>query len=128
MNNSDDSDLMRQLIGESQNTGEKLNKEVLDTLFSKDRDKLLMITDLSHNDIIWSTAFQAMLRFLVDDFIISAKQRNKCYKFMEDIYKMRISIDRKGRTELFDTIKAQTIIELQKDGGFWNKLKGRSML
>jgi len=106
-------------------TGDKLNKEVMDTLFSKDREKLLMITDLSNNDIIWSTGFQAMLRFLVDDFIVERKLRRKCYKFMEDIYKMRVSIDRKGRTELFDAIKSQNYFEMQKEGGVLDKIRGR---
>ena len=122
---NEEEDFMRQLMGENQNTGEKLNKEVLDTLFSKDKDKLLMITELSHNDIIWATAFQAELRFLVDDFIIDKRLRNKCYKFMEDIYKMRVSIDRRGRTELFDAIKAQTYFELGKEGGMLDRLRGR---
>lgn len=119
-------DFFNDIVGGMEEQGAKLNKEVLSHLFSKDRDKLLMITDLTPpDDIVWATSFQAMLRFLVEDFVDDRKLRNKCFKFMEDIYKMRISMNRKGRTELFDALKTQTTYEMAKEHGLMGRIRGK---
>jgi len=124
MDTKEDKDFFDNIVSGTEESGAKLSKEVLKVLFSNEREKLLMITELSGDDLIWATAFQAELRFLVDDFIVSKKLRNKCYKFMEDIYKMRISKDRKGRSELFDALKAQTSVDLVKEQGLLSKIRG----
>lgn len=115
------------ISGGEEEIGALLNKEVLDTLFSKDEEKLLMITDLDSDDLVWATGFQAMLRFMVDDFIRPFDRRlaNKCYKFMQDVYKMRISKKRLGRTELFDAIKSQTTLEMAQNEGMFGGLRRR---
>ena len=124
-NKTSESDLFSQIQGGREDSGAKLNKEVLEHLFSNKREMLLMITDLSDDDLIWATGFQAELRFLVDDFIVSKKLRNKCYLFMEDIYKMRISRKRLGRTELFDTLKSQFIYNMKDNSGMMGKIKNK---
>ena len=105
--------------------GGRINKEVMDTLFSKEDDKVLMITEFSSDDLVWVTALQAELRFLVEDFITTKALRLKCQKFCSDVYKMRISKNRAGRTELFDALKAQTFIEGMSKEGMMQRLKGR---
>jgi len=119
------SDLFNQIQGGREDAGAKLNKEVLNHLFSNERSKLLMITDLDPDDLIWATAFQAELRFLVDDFIVSKKLRTKCYQFMEDVYKMRVSKKRLGRSELFDALKSQNIYNVAQEQGLMGKIKNR---
>jgi len=121
----DKQDFFSQFSGVKEDASAKLNKEVLNHLFTQDRDKLLMITDFAPDDLIWVTGFQAELRFMVDDFITSKRLRNKCYKFMEDIYKMRISQKRLGRTELFDALKSQNIYNMAQDQGLMGKIKNR---
>lgn len=125
MMDSDKSDVFNRIRSGQEDSGAKLNKEVLNHLFSNERAKLLMITDLSSDDLIWATAFQAELRFLVDDFITSKKLRNKCYQFMEDVYKMRISQKRLGRTELFDALKSQNIYNVHQQEGLMGRIKNR---
>ena len=94
----------------------QVQKVAIDTLFSKDRDKLLKITDLTNDDLVWSTAFMAMMRYVADDFITDRKLKRNVYKFMEDVYSMRISLDRKGRVEIFEALKASELGMMQEMG------------
>lgn len=113
------------IVGGVEDTSSKLNREVLEHLFPKEHEKLLMISDLSEGDLVWVTCLVAELRFLVDDFITDRKLKKNCYRFIEDVIKMRISLQRKGRTELFDALKSQTTYEMAKEGGLASRIKGR---
>lgn len=119
-----DADFFADLISNTEDSSSRVNREVIKHLFSTNREQILMITDLDDKDLVWATAFQAELRFLVDDFITSKKLKEKCYKFMEDIYRMRISRRRAGRTELFDALKGQTVADVLQNKGLMNKLRG----
>jgi len=120
-------DIFSRITAGQEDASTKMMKEVVKNLFTDDRDRLLMITDLGDDDLIWATGFQAMLRFLVDDFIVEADLREKCYLFMEDIYKMRISRRRLGRSELFDALKSQNVYNMQEKQGLLQRLRGNRL-
>lgn len=105
-------DIIKTLNDESGN----ISKEISETLYSTKRDKLLMITDLSDDDIIWATGLQAMLHFVIEEFITDKRQKEQCMRMLDDVYKMRISRNRKGREEWFDAIKVTNIQEITNLG------------
>lgn len=97
----------------------KARQEVFSKLFeTKDSDLILTITDLSPNDLEWATALELLYSLLVTPYITDEDILSNLYKLKDRIYLLRISKERKGRTEGFQFFTEQTRAEgLESIGG-----------
>jgi len=97
----------------------KLTGKVIDTLFSKDSYNILQTSDFTKREIYgWVAELEILFTFLVNDFIFDEQKRNHLIDLKNRLYLMTSSTDRKGRIELYDSLKVElnhiNLEELQK--------------
>jgi hypothetical protein len=94
--------------------GVKLDEKVMDFLFSNDEHKILQTTDLDAQGLRMATVLESLDHFIIKDYCLDLAQASNFRDFKKKIYQMRVSKDRKGRQEFFDSIKSSVSVMMGK--------------
>lgn len=92
------------LLSEALNQEDEEKNLVLAELFNKlfetkNSSLILTITDLDKRDLEWATALELLYSLIVEPYIQNNKLKEQLYGLKNNIYLLRISKERKGRSE-----------------------------
>jgi len=83
----------------------KLTKEVMKVTFSDDESKIIQTTELNNQDLRMATVIEMIDSFVIEPYCYDNFLKEQWKIFKKRLYQMRVSKDRKGRKELFDSLK-----------------------
>lgn len=84
-----------------------ITKQALKVLWSNEPSKIIQSTEFEKQDLVWVTALELVNHFVIKPFCFDRKKRDNFQEIINRIYQSRVSLDRKGRTELFESMKAE---------------------
>lgn len=100
----------------------KLSKEVIDVLFSNDESKIIQSTEFNNEELRMATIFEMIDSFIISPYCYDEYHKDLWKTFKKRVYQMRVSKDRKGRTEMFDAIKSDVKLTF-KEGNKSQEIK-----
>lgn len=98
----------------------RLNRELLEHIRSKNSKDVMQNSDLSKNDMYSMMALEILDSVIGSKFITNKNQRNFIREAIDRLYLVRVSLNRQGRKEMFDSMRNETnymmMNEMKKDG------------
>lgn len=82
-------------------------KQIMDNLFSSEPDKIIQTTRIKTHDLEWITPLELIKQFVVFDFC-DYKNSMKIQNAINMLYQSRVSINGKGRDEMFEALKGES--------------------
>jgi len=86
------------------NKRDEIIKVALDFVTSNDPNKVIQSTDFDKKDMTWVVPLELINGFVIQEFC-DVDNCNRFQNVLNKLYQARVSIGRKGRTEVFDSIK-----------------------
>lgn len=100
----------------------KLSKEIIDVLFSDNESKIIQSTEFDNQELRMATIFEMVDSFIISPYCFNTLDKERWKTFKKRVYQMRVSKDRKGRTEMFDAIKSDIKLSF-KEGNKTQEIK-----
>ena len=87
----------------------EITKEIIKNVFSDDSGKIIQNTEFQRKEMPSIFALELVRHFVINRFCCKKHLRDNFNEAVDRMYQARVSIERKGRVELLDSLKNEQI-------------------
>jgi hypothetical protein len=90
---------------------DKFIEKALNFLFSREHGKIIQSSDLDIFELkAWGYKAEILRTYVIDEFCIDENDRRRSKELLDNLFRLQVSKNRAGRTELLEAIKKEFAI------------------